>query len=169
MYGGRHVPANPIGGAALIQPITVMTAPVGNGTDHVLTEIPQYPLNYAFIEVCGLKVRLQDGDPSDYFHMVVTQAFIDTLVTETKCYAAAEINKLHHLRRQSRLKDWKDTEMKQFIALFLKNKRHKFVMKLYKLCEPCGLLAKNTATECRYGDSLGQSAQIVIGILGYRS
>ncbi|XP_041374243.1 piggyBac transposable element-derived protein 4-like [Gigantopelta aegis] len=44
------------------------------------------------------------------------------MVTETNRYAAVEINKQCPLRRESRLKSWKDTdakEMKQFIALLL--------------------------------------------------
>ena len=77
--------------------------------------------NFVFNEESGMNTDVpENASPVYFFELLLTEQFIQDLVTKTNEYAEKTINASRPLRRRSNLADWKDVtvdEMRKFIGI----------------------------------------------------
>ena len=77
--------------------------------------------NFVFNEKSGMNTDVPDNaSPMYFFHLLLTEKFIQDLVTKTNEYAEITINSSCPLRRRSNMAAWKDVtggEMRKFIGI----------------------------------------------------
>ena len=111
----------PITSSSTTLPDPTAVSPISSSPNDDWTDTPDpNPLHFTFGEDIGMNTDVSSVE--DFADLFLPEEFLQMLVEQTNIYASQEINKNGPLRRSSRMKFWKPTnvgEMKVFWGLFL--------------------------------------------------